>query len=82
MLEELMIELVKLRNWTKLKSIVKDIREMALSLNLNSLVQHSESLREGLKDEMIHETAKDVGHWLFVIIEDFSLVIESIEEKR
>jgi len=44
-LEELMIELVKLRNWTKLKSIVKNICEMALSLNLNSLVQHSENLR-------------------------------------
>ena len=77
-LEELMIELVKRKNWTKLNIIVKEMHETALSLNLNTLVQHS----EGLRDALEHETAKGVDRWLSMIIEDFGSVVENIEEKR
>ena len=81
-LEELMIELVMRKNWTKLKSIVKKVHKMAVSLDLNTLVQHSESLREVLKNEITCEIAKDVNRCLSLIIEDFSFVVENIEEKR
>ncbi|OUS06662.1 hypothetical protein A9Q81_01905 [Gammaproteobacteria bacterium 42_54_T18] len=81
-LEELMIELVMRKNWTKLKSIVKKVHKMALSLDLNTLVQHSEGLTGILKNEVTHETAKDVDRWLSMIIEDFGFVVENIEEKR
>jgi len=81
-IEELMIELVMRKNWTKLKSIVREIHEMSMSLNLKMLIQHSDSLRSVLESEITHETAKDVDHWLSMIIKDFSFVVENIEEKR
>ena len=81
-LEELMIELVMRKNWTKLKGIVKKIHKMAIALDLNALVQHSEGLRVILTNEITHERAKEVDLWLSMIIEDFGFVVENIEEKR
>ncbi len=81
-LEELMIELVKLKNWTKLNRIVKKIHKTSLSLSLGTLAQHSEGLRGVLESEITNDTVKDVDYWLSMIVEDFGLIVENIEEKR
>jgi len=77
-IQEMMIELVKSENWAKLRELASEVSETAISFQLEGLTKKSQQLEQALKNG----DTQDVSHWLPKIVKEFSLVVDSIDEKH
>lgn len=77
-IQDMMIELVKNKNWAKLKDIVNQVSEAAVSFDFKTLVHHSQHLEEAIQ----HGKRNDIDLWFSLLLKEFLQVADNIEEKR